>query len=142
MNSQLFIDTWGWLTLYDSRETSHQEAVDCYQNIISQQGFIYTTDYVLNEIFTLLFKRLNVYQAKKAMELLLKSFENEHFKLIWMTPERFTTTQNLRLKYLDKPLISFTDLSSMAVMKELKISLILTGDDHFNQVGMGFIKIP
>jgi predicted nucleic acid-binding protein len=89
-----------------------------------------------------LFKRLNVYQAKKAMELLLKSFENEHFKLIWMTPERFTATQNLRLKYLDKPLISFTDLSSMAVMKELKISLILTGDDHFSQVGMGFIKVP
>ncbi|MEA5578335.1 hypothetical protein [Anabaena sp. UHCC 0451] len=53
MNSQLFIDTWGWLTLYDRRETSHQEAVDCYQNIISQQGFIYTTDYVLNETFTL-----------------------------------------------------------------------------------------
>ncbi len=48
----------------------------------------------------------------------------------------------MRLKYADKPLISFTDLSSMVVMKELEISLVLTGDDHFNQVGMEFIKVP
>jgi predicted nucleic acid-binding protein len=46
------------------------------------------------------------------------------------------------IKYADKPLISFTDLSSMVVMKELGISLVLTRDDHFNQVGMGFIKVP
>jgi len=28
------------------------------------------------------------------------------------------------------------------VMQELQISLVLTGDEHFNQVGMEFIKVP
>jgi predicted nucleic acid-binding protein len=39
-------------------------------------------------------------------------------------------------------MISFTDLTSMVVMKELGIMSILTDDDHFVHVGMGFQKVP
>ena len=42
----------------------------------------------------------------------------------------------------DKPEISITDLTSMMVMRDLKIDTILTDDSHFVQVGMGFIKAP
>ena len=76
------------------------------------------------------------------MELLLQAFVEPGFNLIWMTPERFAQTQLLRVKYVDKPQISFTDLSSMAVMKELDIMMILTGDAHFTQVGMSFQRMP
>jgi hypothetical protein len=43
----------------------------------------------------------------------------------------------LRTKYLDKPAISFTDFTSMSIMKELKITHVLSQDEHFIQVGMG-----
>ncbi len=118
------------------------ETVKFYQDFLTKKGTIYTTDYILDETFTLFFKRLNSAQAKAGMELLLKCFENDYFNLILIENDRFKATCKMRIKYLDKPLISFTDLSSMLVMKELGISLILTGDDHFNQVGMGFIKVP
>jgi len=36
----------------------------------------------------------------------------------------------------------FTDFTSMVIMKGLDIKLVLTGDDHFEQTGMGFRKIP
>ncbi|MCV3214470.1 hypothetical protein OGM63_13265 [Plectonema radiosum NIES-515] len=45
-------------------------------------------------------------------------------------------------KFLDKPLISFTDLTSMVVMQECKITTILTKDAHFTHVGMGFELVP
>ena len=142
MDNLLFVDTWGWLTLHDKRESYHQKTVDFYQTLLRQKGKFYTTDYVLDETFTLLFKRLNNYQAKTSFDSLLNSFKNDNFNLIWITPERFHETSKLRVKYLDKPRISFTDLSSMAVMKEFRINQILTDDNHFNQVGMGFIKVP
>ncbi|CAC5345395.1 Putative nucleic acid-binding protein (fragment) [Planktothrix rubescens CCAP 1459/22] len=30
MDNQLFVDTWGWLTLHDQREDRHQEVVNFY----------------------------------------------------------------------------------------------------------------
>jgi predicted nucleic acid-binding protein len=141
MAAKLFVDTWGWLTLHDKAEAQHRTVVDFYTTFRTQKGFIYTTDYVLDETFTLFFKRLSSTQAQRAMELLLQAFVEPGFNLIWMTPERFAQTQLLRVKYVDKPQISFTDLSSMAVMKELNIMMILTGDAHFTQVGMGFQRM-
>lgn len=142
MPPKLFVDTWGWLTLHDQRETQHREAVQHYQSICSQNGWIYTTDYVLDETFTLLFKRLSNVQAKHSMMNLLKAFEVKPFSLIWITEERFVRSKMLRLKYLDKPQISFTDLTSMVVMQEMNITTVLTGDSHFLQVGMDFQITP
>jgi predicted nucleic acid-binding protein len=142
MNNCLFIDTWGWLTLHDRKESCHQETVKFYRSFLAKKGIIYTTDYILNETFTLFFKRLNSYQANQAMELLLKSFNDDRFNLVFIDSEKFESICKMRTKYSDKPLISFTDLSSMLIMQELGISLVLTGDDHFNQVGLGFIKVP
>lgn len=142
MNNYLFIDTWGWLTLNDKSETYHQETVNYYRQCLQQKWLFFTSDYVLDETFTLFFKRLNNYQAQKSSQALLNSFEQENFKLININQEYFYETVKLRNKYVDKPRISFTDLSSMVIMKEFNITQILTNDSHFDQVGMGFIKMP
>lgn len=59
-----------------------------------------------------------------------------------ITHERFEEAKRLRLRFQDKPQISFTDLTSMVVMDELGISDILTGDAHFTQVGMDINIVP
>jgi predicted nucleic acid-binding protein len=38
--------------------------------------------------------------------------------------------------------ISFTDLISMIMMEERDIHQVLTGNEHFVQVGMGLPKVP
>jgi predicted nucleic acid-binding protein len=142
MAIKLFLDTWGWLALHDKSEARHQEIVEFYTAFRSQNGIIFTTDYVLDETFTLLFKRLPTSQAKRSMETLTTAFLSESFNLEWITAERFARAQGFRLKFLDKPQISFTDLTSMVVMDELDIEQVLTGDAHFIQVGMGFQRVP
>jgi len=140
MANAILIDTWGWLTLNDAGERRHQEVAAFYRTLVAQKTLIYTTTFILDETFTLFFKRLNPYQAQQAMLRLSAAFSTEQFQLIQIDELRFT--QALRLKYLDKPQISFTDLTSMAVMQEFKIDRVLTEDAHFVQVGLGFERLP
>ena len=134
----LFMDTWGWLTLYDRRETRHQDVAQFYQRFRSTGGQLYTTDYVLDETLTLLFARLPFSQAREAMEFIERAVREGYLQLEWISPDRFERARSLRLKFQDKPRISFTDLTSMVVMEELGVLAILTGDAHFLHVGMGF----
>jgi len=99
----LFVDTWGWLTLRDRREKHHVRAKKTFEDFVAGGAAIVTTDFVLDETLTLLFRRL---------------------------------------RFKDKPEISFTDLCSMVVMRELKIRKILTEDKHFEHVGFGFELLP
>ena len=139
---RLFIDTWGWVTIHNKREPRHKEVKRFYGDFRNQRGIAYTTDYVLDETFTLLFKRLPLLHARESMERLDEAIQKGYLQLEWITPERFEQAKRLRLKFQDKPRISFTDLTSMVVMKELRIADILTGDTHFVQVGMGFVTVP
>ena len=139
---KIFIDTWGWLTLRDRDETRHGDVKEFYQQLRDGNEMIYTSDYVLDETITLVFKRLPFKTAKESLAKLDKAIEQGYLQVEWVTPERFEKAKILRPKYQDKPKISFTDLSSMVVMEELGLKDIITGDEHFEHVGMGFQRKP
>lgn len=139
---KLFIDTWGWLTLRDRREARHSEASAFYKNFRRQKGRVYTSDYVLDETITLLFRRLSFPSAQESLLYIEQSVAAGYLQLERITPERFEKAKGLRGKFQDKPLISFTDLTSMVVMEECGIVQILTEDEHFLHVGMGFQRMP
>ncbi len=130
---KLFIDTWGWLSLRDRGEMRHEEAKNFYYSFRRQSGKVFTTDYVLDETFTLIFKRLPLLQAHESLVMLDEAIKEGYLWLEWITPERFEQAKRLRIKFQDKPRISFTDLTSIVVMNELGITDILTEDAHFTQ---------
>jgi predicted nucleic acid-binding protein len=142
MKGKLFIDTWGWITIHNKREPRHEEINTFYRNFRTQGGTVYTTDYVLDETLTLLFRRLSFSLAKNSVAFLDEAIRQGYLRLEWITPERFEQAKKLRLRFQDRPKISFTDLTSMVVMEELGLISILTEDDHFVQVGMSFKKMP
>ena len=139
---KLFIETWGWIVLGNKREPRHAELLEFYSAWKKQKGRSYTTDYVLDETFTLLFRRLRIEDAKKSVNAIEKGIERGYIRLERITAERFEMAKSLRMRFQDKPRISFTDFTSMVVMAELGIADILTEDEHFTQVGMGFQRVP
>lgn len=139
---KLFMDTWGWLTLRDEREHRHEEIKDLYLGLCDRKCLFYSSDYVLDETFTILFRRLSFKEAKRSLDVIDLAIKEGYLRLERITAERFEKAKSLRIKFQDKPRISFTDLTSMVVMAEIGITNILTQDDHFTQVGMGFQKIP
>jgi predicted nucleic acid-binding protein len=96
----------------------------------------------LDETFTLLFRRLRFEVARKSLDILEMAIEEGYLLLECITAERFEKAKSLRKRFQDKPRISFTDFTSMVVMAEQGITDILTEDEHFTQVSMGFQKVP
>lgn len=138
----LFVDTWGWLTLRDRREERHVAARKVFESVVAGRGSIITTDFVLDETFTLLFRRLPFNEARDSMTILSDSIETGEVVSVPISSSRFKAAQALRLKFKDKPDISFTDLCSMVVMRELGVRKILTEDAHFEHVDMNFELVP
>ena len=142
MPDTVFIDTWGWLALGHRRDARHQEVKAFYQSLREKGILCYTTDYVLDETITLLFRREVFEEAVYFMEGIFQATEERFLTVERITSERFTSAWKLRKRLQDKPKISFTDFTSMAIMEEKGIKNVLTEDEHFMQVGMGFQRVP
>lgn len=136
------MDTWGWLSLFDRRESRHEDVSRLFQDLNRAGALIYTTDYVIDETITLLFKRVPRSMAFASYEKLEAAWKGGFLMMEWIDRDRFEGTLALRRRYDDKPDISFTDLSSMVVMQERGIRDVITGDAHFNHVGLGFRRRP
>ena len=142
MADTVLIDTWGWTELGHRRAARHDEVRHFYQSLVRQRVAIVTTDYVLDETITLLFRREVFDEAVRFLEAILSAAEQGRLVIERMTSERFAQAWRLRQQFQDKPTISFTDLASIVVMQELGIREVLTEDEHFTQVGLGFRRVP
>ena len=112
------------------------------QRYADKGGIWVTTDYVLDETITRLFSRRPFREAKKFMAGVFQAREVGLLSVETITPDRFRKAYELRLRYRDKPRISFTDLTSFVVAAELSIRHVLTQDAHFQQTQFGLITLP
>lgn len=142
MLEPVFIDTWGWVALGQRKEPRHEDVTKLYQSLRARHIPTYTSDYVLDEVITLLFRREPFDQAVRFLEAILAAAHQGYLSLVRITPEYFTEAWDLRRRFQDKPRISYTDLTSMVIMRDLRINRVLTEDEHFTQVGMGFLTLP
>ena len=55
--------------------------------------------------------------------------------------DRFERARSLFFQYRDNDL-SFTDCTSVAVMRELRLTAVLTTDHHFQQLGFDILPAP
>ena len=139
---RLFVDTWGWLALADDREPRHTAVRRVLGSLWRAGGVAVTTDYVLDETFTLVFRRLPFVKGRRFVAMLEAGEREEHLHLERILAERFARAKALRMQLRDKPLISFTDLTTMVVMQELQLTRVVTADAHFRHVGLDFEPVP
>ena len=135
---RLFVDTWGWVAVADRKDPGHGAATEIFQKARRSGGAI-TSNFILDETFTLLFRRRPFEDAWRFATTIVQS---PFIDIQEVSAARFSKTIELRKQFSDKPRISFTDLSTMAVMVELGVTDILTADRHFTHVGLGFRVLP
>ena len=139
---RLFVDTWGWLVLANDRDPAFASVTRIRAAASRQPGAWVTTDYVLDETITRLFSTAPFAAARRFLQGVFDASGQGLLDIEHVTPERFSRAWHMRLRYRDKLRISFTDLTSFAVMRELGLKHVLTGDAHFEQAGLGFAILP
>jgi predicted nucleic acid-binding protein len=127
----VFVDTGGWMACADRVDPAHTPSVAARDEALEAGRILITTDFVVDETLTLIRFRLGLAAAAAWWRQIEGST-----RLRWerVDHDRFERARNLFFQYRDKDL-SFTDCSSMAVMKELKVKTVITTDRHFQQVG-------
>jgi predicted nucleic acid-binding protein len=138
----LFVDTWGWLVLANDRDPSFAAVAELRRQSAEAGQLWVTTDYVLDETITRLFAATPFPRAQSFCDAIFHSQKLGLLVLEPITEARFQRAYKMRLRYRDKPRISFTDFTSFAVMRELGIRRVLTADAHFPQAGLGFQCLP
>jgi predicted nucleic acid-binding protein len=129
--ADIFVDTAGFLALWDAADEHHARAVRLQADIARKRRRFLTTDYILDETATLLLVR---HSHAAAADFLHASTASESLQLQWVDSARFHTAARLFERHDDKEW-SFTDCVSFAVMHELNIQDCFTTDHHFRQAG-------
>src|SRR5262245_9802167 len=132
----IFIDTGAFLSRYLENDQFHALSVKTWKELEKQNAALYTSHFVLNEVFTLLARRAGgKFTARVATVLyastilqILRAEESD---------EKIAIT--LLAKYSDRE-IGFTDCLSAAFMQQYKITKAFTFDMHFRL--FNFTLIP
>ena len=127
----LFVDTAGWIACANAGDPDHQKSSAARDRWLEKGGLLLTTDYVVDETLTLLRVRFGI----AAAEAWWQQVDNSP-RLRWefITLARAEKARGIFFRYRDKD-FSFTDCTSFAVMRELKLNDALTTDHHFAQIG-------
>ena len=126
----IILDTSFIVAFYNIRDQNHQEAVNVMDDIVKgKYGELYITDYIFDESMTVIFIRLkNLSETVKIGEALRKSSE-----MLEIGKSDFENTWNLFEKQTHTA-FSFTDCSTIEIMKRNAIKNIATFDEDFTKV--------
>lgn len=130
-NSPIFIDTSGFFALLSSHDLAHQAARERMSHFARTRRQAVTTDYVLDETFSLLKARGLRHLSPVLRNLIVTS---RSLRLEWTEPSHFMATVDFFLKHLDQD-FSFTDCRSFLLMREHGLRDALTTDKHFTSAG-------
>jgi len=137
---KVFIDTGGFIARYHSKDQHHNDAMDYLKKIESGEAGVrklYTSDYVIDETITTIFARTASFElAKKCGEAIISSkaierllIDEETFRQAW---EFFKARGDIGL--------SFTDATSLVLIRKKGIDAIFAFDNHFAK--MGLLMVP
>jgi uncharacterized protein len=131
----IYIDTGALIARYIAKDDYHTEAKSNWKGLEKNKDRLFTSNFVLDETFTLLGRRAGY---KFAAERARAIYSSEALTIL--RPDKSNELEALRFfeKYSDQ-MVSYTDCISFALMREHKIKRVFTFDKHFDLAGFQII---
>lgn len=131
MNNQVFIDTSAFKALIDPKDDFHKAVKQIWSKLEKEDAMLVTTNYILDEAFTLIRARCGVETVDIFRRVLARS---PNLKVVRVTSADEAGAWKWFTKDWSK--LSFTDCVSFAVMKRLRLQSVVSFDDHFRRAGL------
>jgi predicted nucleic acid-binding protein len=131
-----FYDSWGFAVLCNASDPDHA-AVSSADRQLEEMGYVATTsDYVFDETLMLLHAAAGPHVALTFLELTEARIAGEDLMLLEVNAERRRRASRLFRRLAPRaPKLSFTDCTSLCLMKELGIRLAFSADPQFAAAG-------
>ena len=127
----IFIDTGVFLARYLSRDQYHKKSLLIWKKLASSKHQSFTSNYVLDELFTLLGRKADYNFAAEQASIILAS---AHLNILRPNIDIEKTALEFFKKYADQK-IRYTDCISFALMKQRHITQAFSFDHHFEMAG-------
>lgn len=127
----IFIDTGAFIARYLTKDSYHTEAIKIWRNLEIKHKKLFTSNFVLDETFTLLarfshtkfaYEKAHLIYATDIISILRPDHEVEVNALHWFD------------KYAEHK-VSFTDCISFQLIRQYNIKEVFTFDKHFKIAG-------
>ncbi len=136
---EIFVDTSAWYAIEDGSDADHDIALS-FKEEIAENCHLVTTNYVLDETYTLLLLNISYNCTVKSKNDIDLMTESGILVVVYISePMERSAWEVFERSNIDKEW-SFTDCTSKVVMDQRKINEVFAFDHHFEQ--MGFVKIP
>ncbi len=137
--SLVLLDTSALVALAFARDQRHGEAVACFRDLFATRTYLVITDYILDETFTLLKRRgISAKKTEEFYDLLCAAKQKGSLKVVFIDAKSFGQAWEHFLSYADQNL-SFTDCTSFAVARTLKVDAVFSFDRHFEIAGFRMV---
>lgn len=132
----VFVDTSGFKALVDPEDEFHAQAVKAWSNLAKVGVILITSNYILDECYTLIRVKCGIDVVAEFRELLAASGKEIRMMRVTLADEfsAWDWFEN------DWSKLSFTDCISFAVMKRLGLTKFFGFDDHFERAGFESIR--
>jgi predicted nucleic acid-binding protein len=121
-----FVDTSAFCAITIPGDRHNERAKYLYKRLDEHRAIVYTSNYVMDEIYTLLKTRGSHRTAVKFMD----QVKDSNIVILWITDEVEQDAQDIFRRFDDKKL-SFTDCTSFALINRYGIETVFAFDDHF-----------
>jgi len=127
----IYIDTGAFLARHVRRDQYHGKARAAWKTLSRLPWRCYTSNFVLDETFTLLARRTSYpFAVQRARSIMTSST----LEILRPSPEDELAALDLFEKFADQE-VSFTDCISFVLMRRRQIKRVFSFDRHFRHAG-------
>jgi len=129
---KVLIDTSAFVALLVDKETDHEKVAKKYHDYRQNRAAFFTSDYILDELFTCLlyFRQVDI---KKYIQKLNESISVGEITVLRIDEALFEKALEGFLKFSDHK-ISFTDATSYCLYKDFTLDEVFTLDNDFKRM--------